>query len=348
MSCSAFCAGVGSGAGRLSLDRETVTLRRGGRQVVTIRRVPAPAPAPAAGATAAPAGPFPPPDEAWVARVAELPAEDQVRAVVAELRRRNPGYEGESRHLVRAGKVDYLQLTSDYLADLTPVRVLDGLTRLQCDTRTHGQGSLLDLTPLRGLPLKELNLYGQGQVRDLTPLTGMPLQGLTLGFTGVDDLSPLKGMALKSLAVTHTGVHDLSPLRGMPLEHLEFGAYGWIQAGDLSPLEGMPLKVLVCNYSRVRDLTPLRGMSLASLFIDQTRVTDLTPLRGLRLEDLRCDDLPGRAEFLRSLPGLRQINGKPADEFRKEAEARRAARGRGSARSTAGSRRSGRWHRTCS
>jgi tetratricopeptide (TPR) repeat protein len=60
---------------------------------------------------------------------------------------------------------------------------------------------ITDLTPLRGIPLSELNLWGGAQVRDLEPLKGMPLTSLNLdGCAQVRDLEPLKAWSWKKSA----------------------------------------------------------------------------------------------------------------------------------------------------
>jgi hypothetical protein len=63
-------------------------------------------------------------------------------------------------------------------------------------------------------------------------------------------------------------------------------------------------------------------MMLTLLRCDATKVTDLSPLRGMPLEDIHFDFKPERdAEILRSIKTLKTINGKPASEVLKTAEA---------------------------
>src|SRR5262249_42760907 len=111
---------------------------------------------------------------------------------------------------------------------------------------TIQETSVSDLRPLRGMPLKWLDLYGVRAITDLLPLEGMPLEYLNLTDVrvgGLDRLSSLK--ALRALILEGTGVTDLRPLRGLPLETISLLRTA---VTDLSPLQQMPLKVLVLDY----------------------------------------------------------------------------------------------------
>jgi internalin A len=54
-------------------------------------------------------------------------------------------------------------------------------------------------------------------VTDLSPLAGLPLKQLDISDTQVSDLSPLAGMPLEVLYAERTRVNDISPLTGLPL-----------------------------------------------------------------------------------------------------------------------------------
>jgi tRNA A-37 threonylcarbamoyl transferase component Bud32 len=275
--------------------------------------------------------------EAWLKGVAALPAERQVEAVAAKLKEINPGFDGKVKYRIDGGVVAELQVLTDEVTDLWPVRALAGLGRLDCGG-TRGKGRLADLSPLRGMRLSALACAGT-QVSDLSPLGGMrlkelnvwytpvsdlsPLKGTDLttfgcGGTAVSDLSPLKGMRLRELNVWGTPVSDLSPLKGMGLTTLVCGG---TKVSDLSALEGMPLKRLACDHTPVSDLSPLRGTRLTSLDCENTSVSDLSPLKGISLKRLWCDFKAERdTEVLRSIKTLETINGQPAAEFWKEVE----------------------------
>lgn len=250
----------------------------------------------------------PPLDETWVNKVRRLPPRAQLEAVAAELKRRNPGFDGKvtpsvvddkATPAVVDGAVTELQFVTDDVTDISPVRALPDLSCLKCCGSKKGAGRLSDLTPLKGVPLHNLDC-GNNDVADLSPLRGMTLYALNCTGTRVSDLSPLKGMKLTYLFLGNTRVSDLSPLRGMPLTLL---CCDGTDVSDLSPLKGMPLTVLVCVF---------------------TPVSDLSPLKGLPLADLCCDFKPERdAEILRSIKRLEKINGKSAAEFWKDVNAKK-------------------------
>ena len=135
--------------------------------------------------------PIPPPDEAWVKLVASLPAAAQVEAVTAKLKERNPDFDGKVEPLYKDNAVAWLSLTTDDVADLTPLRALPRLTRL----------SIIGTKSSRC------------RFSDLSQLKSMPLTALTCQNTAVSDLSPLKDMKLTFLQCSGPRLSDLSPLR---------------------------------------------------------------------------------------------------------------------------------------
>jgi serine/threonine protein kinase/Leucine-rich repeat (LRR) protein len=280
-------------------------------------------------------------EESWFKEVAALPAQKQVEAVAAKLKERNPRFKSPVTPTIEKGVVTGLvvheQESTAVPSDLSPLRALTGLERLRCDDDyAKPSGVLTDLSPLRGLRLKELALRNTG-VADLSPLQGMPLENLVLSRTRVADLSPLRGMPLKWLNCWLTPVADLSPLKGMPLMDLNVGA----NVHDLTPLQGLPLKSLALNGSKVTDLSPLKGMPLGDLNVGAnvhdlkplqgmplraltltgSKVTDLSLLKGMPLRHIYGDFKPERdAAILRSIKTLEEINHKPADLFWKEVD----------------------------
>jgi serine/threonine protein kinase len=279
--------------------QELVTVTRNGRRVVRVRREAAPVPK----------------ASRWEKSLAALPAEKRVLAVVARLKKLNPGFDGTIEPTVADNRVIRFAVSGSGLQDLSPVRALPGLQALIARTPTP---KLTTLAPLRGMQLTELVLH-QTAVSDLSPLQGMKLNHLDCTcWKKVTDLSPLKGMPLKMLSIPYTRVRNLSPLKAMKLEWLNCD---WTGVSDLSPLAGLPLRVLHVGHTRVSDLKPLTGLPLTYLDYTNTRVSDISPLKGMRLREVRCDFQPGRdAVILRSIRTLETINGKPATEFWKEVD----------------------------
>jgi Leucine-rich repeat (LRR) protein len=238
--------------------------------------------------------------EAWRKQVAALPAAKQVEAVAAKLKELNPGFDGKVTPQIAEGVVTELQFLSDKVTDLLPVRALTGLQVLHCSGTWPRKGILVDLSPLKGMNLMALHC-NDTQVSDLSPLKDMKLTSLGCNGTQVSDLTPLKNMKLRSLNCGDTNVADLTPLKDMKLTYLY--CYN-TQVSDLSPLKGMPLMHLSCAGTKVADFSPLKGMPLKELLLD------FKPFRDTGI--------------LRSLETLKKINEKPAKDFWKEVEAKKA------------------------
>jgi serine/threonine protein kinase/Leucine-rich repeat (LRR) protein len=156
---------------------------------------------------------------AWMKSVAAMPAEKQVEAVAKKLMELNPGFDGKVTGLdgmappkIENGVVTQFGLFTDNVADISPVRAFVGLKSLTCHASDEGKGKLVDLSPLRGIPLTYLNCSAT-KVSDVSPLQGMPLTNLLCSGTQVADLSPLRGMSLTRLFCRGTSIFDLSPLQ---------------------------------------------------------------------------------------------------------------------------------------
>jgi hypothetical protein len=231
--------------------------------------------------------------EQWLAKTATLPEQRQQAAVVQKLKERNPKFDGQ----VQFGADQYgpfVTLSADDVQDLAPLRALSQLRRLRCSGSARGRSKLVNLGPLQGVPLVELQC-ATTPIADLEPLRGMPLTNLAFTSTQVSDLRPLQGMNIHTLNCSHTMVSDLTPLRGMPLT--------WLQ----------------CHNTLVDDLQPLQGMKLVHFTCEGCKVRDLKPLQGMPLESLWCDFEPKRdAEILRSIKTLKEINRQPVQEFWKK------------------------------
>ncbi|MDB5336939.1 MAG: stkP 3 [Planctomycetaceae bacterium] len=261
----------------------------------------------------------------WVKGVAALLAEQQVTAVSKKLVELNPGFDGKvtgwgaGSPLITDGVVSEIGFATEHVSDISPVRALSGLRRLNCNGGNN-IGKLSDLRPLQGMQLVTLSLEGT-QVADLTPLTGMPLVTLSLLGTQVADLTPLTGMQLVTLSLQGTQVADLTPLTGMPLDFLTcWGSpirslsplknvpltqltVSSLVDTDLSPLAGMKLISLSLTEPKIKDISVLEGMPLINLVIVQTGVSDLSPLQGMPLESLQCNHTP--VSDLSPLQGLK-------------------------------------------
>jgi len=124
------------------------------------------------------------------------------------------------------GKVVRVEIISLFVSDLRPLSELVDLQALVCmafkpDANKDSAKSapLEDLSPLKGLRLRELYLFGT-RVKDLTPLQGLPLETLDISNTCVKDLAPLKNMPLTSLHIAQTAVRDLKPIMNLPIKRI--------------------------------------------------------------------------------------------------------------------------------
>ncbi|MDX2037151.1 MAG: serine/threonine-protein kinase [Isosphaeraceae bacterium] len=305
------------------VGNELVTVTRNDRRIVRVTREPAPGGDKPSGALEESKRAAKATDAAaWEKATALLPAIERLQAVTRRMQELNPGFNGAVTTNIEHGIVRGLEFNADQVTDLSPLRVLTGLDSLKCtgsdafpgylvdgglatgreegrvELRAVGKSRLVDLSPLKGLPLTRLNfvntnvydltpligmklveLHCDGtKVHDLSPLRGMPLEIFHCGWTRVTDLTPLKGMRLTSAQFEGSDLADLSPLAGMPITELSLGR----GVKDLSPVVGMPLTMLQCGECKVSDLSPLRGMPLQILACDATEVTDISPLRGMK------------------------------------------------------------------
>ncbi len=271
----------------------------------------------------------------WERKVAGLPPEEQAREVAARLRQLNPGFESPFRHEIVGDHVELVEMLTNDVTDLTPLRALRGLKTLWCGGTPYRRGRLADLRPLQGLPLEWLNV-AHTQVADLEAIRGMPLKQLIVSYTRVTDLEALRGLRLENLSAEHlASLEDVEPLRGMPLKELNLCNAGPI--ADIGPLEGMPLealnltacrlvnvsvlaslstlRVLCLDETAVSDLSPIRNLPLTSLSLIRTPVADFGPLRGKAIKEIRLDYRPELEPLVQSLRGLTRINEVPAQEF---------------------------------
>ena len=202
-------------------------------------------------------GAFPPLDPAWEKAVAAMKPEQQIEAVKAELMKRNPGFDGKVAHkLDKDGVVNWIEFSTDRVADISPLRALPNLHRLDCSSTWiwNKKGPLTDLFPLKDMKKLWHLILPSMQVADLAPLKELSLWTLNVGNTQVTDLAPLKSMKqLNWLDCGDTKVTDLSPVKDLPVAFLWFYR---TPVADLSPLQGMTtLKNLKFGGTKVAGLS---------------------------------------------------------------------------------------------
>ncbi len=163
-----------------------------------------------------PVAPFTDADVKWIAA---LPAAEQVEEVRRELQRRNPGFDGTVGHKIDGDNVTELQIITDHVTDIAPIRVFNALR-------------VLDLYGT------QVNWKGNGQLADLSPLAGMNLTGLTrlnLSFTMVGDagLAYFKDCTnLRYLSLSKTKLGDARLAHFKNCKNLKYLQLGGSPVGD--------------------------------------------------------------------------------------------------------------------
>jgi Leucine-rich repeat (LRR) protein len=179
---------------------------------------------------------------------------DALGVALARLKELNPDWEGRETHAMENGTVVELVIVALGITDIAPLAPLKSLRKLDVSgywSRSENReyrSRLSDLSPLRGLKLKEFMAH-HTEVRDLGPLEGMPLEYLELTSTPLQSLAPLRGMRLKYLDVAFCDVRNIAPVAGMPLVELRMDHN---EITDFSPLRGLPLTILNAALDPVR------------------------------------------------------------------------------------------------
>ena len=154
------------------------------------------------------------------------------------------------------------------------------------------RGDIRSLEDLKEMPnLKSLTLVYQ-KIKDLSPLKGLALRDLTLNGNFVRDLSPLQGMAaLTRLEIEYTPVSDIAPLAGMT--RLQMLNLHKTNVSDLSPLkESQSLSYLnvsaapCADYSVLYSLPKLTEVSMSGAAVeDVVRMSEKPGLKTLIAND---------------------------------------------------------------
>ena len=229
---------------------------------VAIALWPVPSDPPTAPAPEAPPRqPFPagPPDDAWCREMAHRPPKEQFRLVAAKMAELNPGFTAkDASGWIEPELVIRFLLRSNAVHDIRPVRGLPELKFFGVMGVPPGGGTLTDLSPLAGMPLKYLTLHDQTRLSDLSPIRECPLVHLDVRRTAVESLADVPGEWLEELAVSGSKVRDLSLVARMPrLRNLECAG---CPIESLEPLAGTGVRSLLADVRTQRDLSVLKRM----------------------------------------------------------------------------------------
>jgi Leucine-rich repeat (LRR) protein len=244
--------------------------------------------------------------EGWAKSVRTLPPGRQAEEVVKKLIELNPGLKTEKVKVITdGGAVVALALSSDDVVDLSPVRGLPKLRRLDCHASGKGRGKLSSLHALSGLALTDLDCADH-RIADLKQLTGLKLTLLNLGGNApLDDLTPLREMKLTWLNIAGTRVRDLAPLKDMPLTYL---ACHDTQVQSLVPLQGKPLTYLTCDVRPLRDLPVLRSLKALARLNDRPWQDFDKACRDFEAWTKEVAGLPADTQSARVRDKLKELN----------------------------------------
>lgn len=166
------------------------------------------------------------------------------------------------------------------------------------DVVRRGEGAMLvtDLSPLRGLKLRKLNLENFASLETLDGLKGMPLEWLYMRrCESLEDLSALKGMPIQWLVMSDVKIKDVEALRGMPLKH--FVCDSARSLTSTTPLKGIAFETIsLSNCVALKDIDGLDGINAekGQANLNGTAISDLSPLAGKQIDILslrNCDSI---------------------------------------------------------
>ncbi len=115
--------------------QELVTITNNGREVVRVSQESQPTVAQVGKAADA---------AAWERSVSTLPAVERAKAIAIRLQELNPGFDGTISPTIEHGVVTELEIHIDHVADISPIRVLTGLTFLNCRGSDAFKGQLIN------------------------------------------------------------------------------------------------------------------------------------------------------------------------------------------------------------
>jgi serine/threonine protein kinase/formylglycine-generating enzyme required for sulfatase activity/Leucine-rich repeat (LRR) protein len=276
-------------------------------------------------------GPF---TDADVRRIAALPAAEQVEEVRKELKKRNPGFDGEVGHKIEGGVVTEFRIVTDQVTDIAPIRVFSALRVLDCSgTWTNkSNGLLAGLTPLKAMNLAGLTHLNLSNTRvgdaglehfaGCKNLTGLWLSHTSVSNAGMARFKDCKGLEKLNLKYTRVDDAGLSyfqgcnELSGIDLGGLEVTDAGLAYFKDCTKLTGLwlnSMKVTDAGLAHFKNCTSLIHLQLTNtqvtdaglawikdckhltgLWLNGTKVTDLSLLKGMPLKELACDFQPER------------------------------------------------------
>jgi Leucine-rich repeat (LRR) protein len=210
---------------------------------------------------------------------------------------------------MRLTELRFLSCYHTAITDIGPVSALRNLEEFDCR-----ETLVRDLSPLAGLPLKELRTFAVSPYNErfrqlaatwpqLKTINDIPIGEF---FARRDEVGELRKKlpafpAERQLELVVEKLKSFNPgWDGGLTHHIVEGKLARILltpphvVWDISPLAALPdLKELTCHGNpQLADLSPLAGSQLEQLYCQSGGIADLSPLRGVPLEVLVCGDNP--------------------------------------------------------
>jgi hypothetical protein len=257
-------------------------------------------------------------------RMKERP-EEQIAALVGELKALNSDYDRKIDFRAEDGQIVELTLSTLSVSRIGPLAMLKKLRTLHLrGEAADNKGNLDNFGPLRFLPLTTLDL-SNNTILGLEGLSKLPLTTLVLRNNIIRKLAPLHGMALNHLDLSGNSISDITPLGSLPLTFLDLSGN---PLSDISGLSGLKLTSLDLAQTAVHDLSPITGMPLQHLGLIGCPLPDAAVLKGLPLRSLLLtpDLVGGGLPALRAMTTLERIDThwgasvEPAAEFWKRVD----------------------------
>jgi len=242
--------------------------------------------------------------DADVKRIAALPAAEQVEEVRKELKKRNPGFDGQVWPIIEGGVVTELRINTDKVTNISPIRVFNALRVLDLSGREAGgqvKGQLADLTPL-----KQMNLS------NLTRLSLSNTKIDDAGLVHFKDCKNLTHLWLNSTQVSSAGVacfEDCKKLETLGLKFTQVDDAGLVHFKDCKNLTGLDLgglSVTEKGLANFKDCTNLTELWLNGRHLDDAGLAHFKDCKNLAILHAGGSQLTDAG--LIHLKGCRKLN----------------------------------------
>ena len=164
------------------------------------------------------------------------------------------------------------------------LKTLDlGGESVAAEARVINSNSVSDLSPLRGLELKSLNLEYNSNISDISAISGMTeMTRLRLSQNSITDISAVAGLTnLTLLTLNNNSISDISAIAGLTnLKWLYLRSNNISNISALSDLTN--LKWLILNNNIVSDIFAVAGLTkLERLYLSSNSISEVSAVAGL-------------------------------------------------------------------